>query len=159
MREVKKERESNKTLLLFVWATKMNEIKRQIWQRRTQKSRNVCRQNINNDSEKKMSAITTTATFQPISQKMRLGSARRSSSVSSSFQRGHAAKITAAPMMKKVGVKLYRDLSQLFLNLKREEIFFPRLLKGPRAPGARVCTPLFYYPSWNAQISLRVSPL
>merc|ERR1712216_278089 len=36
-----------------------------------------------------------------ISQKMRLGSARRSSSVSSSFQRGHAAKITAAPMMKK----------------------------------------------------------
>jgi hypothetical protein len=91
---------------------------------------------------------------------MRLGSARRSSSVSSSFQRGHAAKITAAPMMKKVGVKLYRDLSQLFLNLKREEIFFPRrLLKGPRAPGARVCAPLFYYPSWNAQISLRVSPL
>ncbi|CAL6348619.1 unnamed protein product [Bathycoccus prasinos] len=49
-----------------------------------------------------MSAITTTATFQPISQKMRLGSARRSSSVSSSFQRGHAAKITASsPMMKK----------------------------------------------------------
>lgn len=49
-----------------------------------------------------MSAITTTATFQPISQKMHLGgSARRSSSVSSSFQRGHAAKITAAPMMKK----------------------------------------------------------
>ena len=101
----------------------MNEIKRQIWQRRTQKSRNVCRQNINNDSEKKMSAITTTATFQPISQKMRLGSARRSSSVSSSFQRGHAAKITAAPMMKKVGVKLYRDLSQLFLNLKERRYF------------------------------------
>jgi len=22
-----------------------------------------------------------------------------------------------------------------------------------------VCAPLFYYPSWNAQISLRVSPL
>ncbi|CAL6345014.1 unnamed protein product [Bathycoccus prasinos] len=47
-----------------------------------------------------MSAITT-ATFQPISQKMSLGSARRSSSVSSSFQRGHTAKIAAAPMMKK----------------------------------------------------------
>jgi len=108
-----------------------------------------------------MSAITTTATFQPISQKMRLGSARRSSSVSSSFQRGHAAKITAAPMMKKVGVKLYRVISfSTLFEFEREEIFFPRrLLKGPRAPGARVCAPLFYYPSWNAQISLRVSPL
>lgn len=71
----------------------------------------------------KMSAITT-ATFQPISQKMRLGSARRSSSVSSSFQRGHAAKIAAAPMMKKVGVKLYRDLSHLFLNLKERRYFY-----------------------------------
>jgi len=82
--------------------------------RRLQKSRTKRRQNINNTTEKKMSAITTTATFQPISQKMRLGSARRSSSVSSSFQRGHAAKITASsPMMKKVGVKLYRVI---FLN-------------------------------------------
>lgn len=78
-----------------------------------------------------MSAITTTATFQPISQKMRLGSARRSSSVSSSFQRGHAAKITAAPMMKKVGVKLYRVI---FLNSfwiwKRGDIFPSSSLKG-----------------------------
>jgi len=82
--------------------------------RRLQKSRTKRRQNINNTTEKKMSAITTAATFQPISQKMRLGSARRSSSVSSSFQRGHAAKITASsPMMKKVGVKLYRVI---FLN-------------------------------------------
>ena len=79
-----------------------------------------------------MSAITTTATFQPISQKMRLGSARRSSSVSSSFQRGHAAKITASsPMMKKVGVKLYRVI---FLNSfwiwKRGDIFPSSSLKG-----------------------------
>ena len=101
----------------------MNEIERQIWQT-TAKIPKRRRQNINTTTEKKMSAITTTATFQPISQKMmRLGSARRSSSVSSSFQRGHAAKIAAAPMMKKVGVKLYRDLSRLFLNLKERRYF------------------------------------
>ena len=53
-----------------------------------------------------------------------------------------------------------RDLFSTLFEFEREEIFFPRrLLKGPRAPGARVCAPLFYYPSWNAQISLRVSPL
>ena len=87
-----------------------------------------------------MSAITT-ATFQPISQKMRLGSARRSSSISSSFQRGHAAKIAASPMMKKVGVKLYRDLSQLFLNLK-ERRYFP--LNPVRARPARGCALLYF---------------
>ena len=88
-----------------------------------------------------MSAITT-ATFQPISQKMSLGSARRSSSVSSSFQRGHTAKIAAAPMMKKVGVKLYRDLSQLFLNLKERRYF--SLVSWVRARPARGCALLYF---------------
>ena len=100
------------------------------------------RQNINNTLLPKMSAITT-ATFQPISQKMSLGSSRRSSSVSSSFQRGHAAKITAAPMMKKVCVKLYRDLSQLFLNLK-ERRYFSLVSKRVRARPARGCALLYF---------------
>jgi len=87
-----------------------------------------------------MSAITT-ATFQPISQKMTMGATRRSSSVSSSFQRGHTAKIAAAPMMKKVSVKLYRDLSHLFLNLK-EMRYFP--LNPVRARPARGCALLYF---------------
>ena len=130
MRKLKKrDRSSLRTVLLFV-AT-MNRMNDEInehegadlVQKKEKNAETSVRIKTTTTLLPKMSAITT-ATFQPISQKMRLGSARRSSSVSSSFQRGHAAKIAAAPMMKKVGVKLYRDLSHLFLNLKERRYFY-----------------------------------